>query len=190
MEKGVQTRICVSGSSDPRYGGLEAYEAARKLGAEIIRQGSVLITGAASGFPFWASMGAKEEGGISIGLSPASSEKEHTDVYRLPLEYMDVIIYTGFGTSGRSMMLGRSADAVIFGCGKMETINEFEVAYHEGKPIGVLEGPWQTDEAIRELINAGRQSGGVVFSSEPEELVRKVHQLVRVNRSLGFVSPL
>jgi hypothetical protein len=38
-------------------------------------------------------MGAKKAGGMSIGLSPASSEKEHAEGYKLPLDYMDLIIY-------------------------------------------------------------------------------------------------
>jgi len=187
MQNGIQTRICVSGSDDPSYGGLEAYEAAKNLGKEIIKQGSVLVTGAATGFPFWASMGAKSEGGISIGLSPASSEKEHVNVYRLPIEYMDVVIYTGFGMSGRSMMLSRSADAVIFGCGKIETISEFDVAYRDGKPIGVLEGSWKTDETIKELTKVHpRGTGGVVFDGNAERLVRRLLELININKKRNF----
>ncbi len=71
-----------------------------------------MTTGATTGFPFWSSIGAKEEGGISIGLSPATTEREHLEVYRLPVDYLDVIIYTGFGYSGRNLLLTRSADAI------------------------------------------------------------------------------
>ncbi len=76
-------------------------ERAKELGREIARQGAVLVTGATTGFPMWAAMGAKEVGGISIGFSPASTEREHIEAYKLPLDYMDLIVYTGFGYPGR-----------------------------------------------------------------------------------------
>ena len=133
-------KICISGAADTGHCGPDAMEKAKELGREVARQGAVIVTGATTGFPFWAAQGAKEEGGISIGLSPASSEREHVEVYKLPLDYMDLIIYTGFGYRGRDLLLTRSSDAVICGCGRIGTINEFTVAYEDGKPIGVLEG--------------------------------------------------
>ena len=36
---------------------------------------AMLVTGATTGFPLWGAMGAKEAGGVSVGLSPASSER-------------------------------------------------------------------------------------------------------------------
>ena len=84
---------------------------AKELGREIIKHNGILVNGATTGFPLWAAMGAKEEGGIVIGVSPASTEKEHIRGYKLPVEYTDMIIYTGFGYSGRNLLLTRSADA-------------------------------------------------------------------------------
>ena len=152
MEKSeFKIRICVSGAAETGHCGIDAYDIAKELGKEIIRQGGILTTGATTGFPYWSTMGAKEEKGFSIGLSPAASEREHVNVYRLPLEYLDLIIYTGFGYSGRNLLLTRSSDAVIVGCGRIGTINEFTVAYEDGKPIGILEGDWQTDEVIKNI---------------------------------------
>src|SRR3989344_7757917 len=85
-----QIKICVSGAADIGHCGLDTPEMAKELGREIARQGAVLVTGATTGFPFWAAMGAKEENGISIGFSPAASEREHVEVYKLPLDYMDL----------------------------------------------------------------------------------------------------
>ena len=64
-------KICVSGAADTTYCGDDAMELAKELGREIVRQEAYLVTGATTGFPLWAAMGAKEVGGISIGLSPA-----------------------------------------------------------------------------------------------------------------------
>src|SRR3989344_453743 len=94
-------KICVSGAAETGHCGVDALDKAKELGREIARQGATLVTGATTGFPLWVAMGTKEAGGISIGLSPAASEKEHVEVYKLPLDYMDLIIYTGFGYSGR-----------------------------------------------------------------------------------------
>ena len=133
-----QIKICVSGAAETGHCGLDALDKAKELGREIARQGAVLVTGATTGFPLWVSMGAKEEGGMCIGFSPAASEKEHVEVYKLPLDYLDLIIYTGFGYAGRDLLLTRSADAVITGCGRIGTIHEFTIAFEDGKPIGIF----------------------------------------------------
>ncbi|MEW5907786.1 MAG: hypothetical protein AB1643_01195 [Patescibacteria group bacterium] len=179
-------KICVSGAADTTYCGDNALEKGRELGREIIRQNAILVTGATTGFPFWAAMGAKEEKGLSIGLSPASSEKEHVEAYGLPLDYLDVIIYTGFGYSGRNLLLTRSADAVIVGCGRIGTINEFTVAFEDNKPTGVLQGDWKTDEMIDNILReAHRGCGKVVFDSDPKRMVEKLIEIVRQEKSIN-----
>ena len=85
----------------------------------------VTVTGATTGAPFWAAKGAKEAGGIVIGISPASTKREHVKTYGLPVEYHDLIIYTGFGYAGRNLLFTRSADAVITVAGRIGTLNEF-----------------------------------------------------------------
>ena len=130
------------------------------------------MTGATTGFPLWAAMGVKEMGGISIGISPASSEKEHIQVYKLPIDYMDLIIYTGFGFPGRDILLTRSADAVIFGCGRIGTIHEFTVAFEDEKPIGVFEGPWEMGEEIKEILKRGhRPNKKIIFNEDPNNIL-------------------
>ena len=87
-----QIKICVSGAAETGHCGVNALDKAKELGREIARQGAVLVTGATTGFPLWVAMGAKEAGGFSIGFSPASSEREHVEIYKLPLDYLDLII--------------------------------------------------------------------------------------------------
>src|SRR3989344_6586482 len=95
----LKYKICVSGAAETGFCGPNALEHAKELGKEIVAHKAVLVTGATTGFPLWAAMGTKEAGGFSIGLSSASSEKEHIESYKLPVDFMDVIIYTGFGYS-------------------------------------------------------------------------------------------
>jgi len=172
-------KICVSGAAETDHCEPGALEAAKELGREIIRQGAVLVTGATIGIPYWAAIGAKEEGGISIGLSPAASEKEHKDVYHLPIDYFDLIIYTGFNFSGRNLLLTRSSDAVIVCCGRMGTLNEFTIAFEDKKPIGVLQGTGGTADMIDELVpEMHRGPGKIVYDENPKKLVQEVIKLV------------
>jgi ATP-dependent exoDNAse (exonuclease V) beta subunit len=68
---------------------------------------------------------------------------------------MDWIIYTGFGYPGRDLLITRSSDAVICGCGRIGTIHEFTVAFEDGKPIGVLTSDdWETDEIIKTMMQS------------------------------------
>ena len=150
------------------------------MGREIIRHKAVLVTGATTGVPYWACIGAKDEGGFSIGLSPARNEAEHIESYKLPVDYMDVIIYTGFGYSGRNLLLTRSADAIIFGCGRMGTLNEFTISFEDDKPIGILRGSWDTDELFQEIVEKARRGPGkIVHDADPKTLVEKVIEMVR-----------
>ena len=172
-------KIGVSGAAETGHCGLDAYEKGKELGREIVRQGANIVTGATTGFPMYGAIGAKEVGGFSIGISPASTEREHVQVYKLPLDYSDIILYTGFGYSGRNLILTRSSDAVFIGCGRIGTINEFTVAYEDQKPVGILRGSWETDEVIEEIIAKGfRKNDKVIFDDDPKRLVEKVLALV------------
>ena len=176
----LRYKISISGAAETGHCGPEAMDLAKELGREIVRQGGIIVTGATTGFPMWAAMGAKEEGGLSIGLSPASTEREHVEVYGLPLDYMDVIIYTGFGYPGRDLLLTRSSDAVVLGCGRVGTIHEFTVAFEDKKPIGILEGSWATDEIIKTIIEKGhRPSDIIVYDPSPKNLIARVVEMVK-----------
>ena len=96
---------------------------------------------------------------------------------------MDFIVYTGFGYPGRDMLLVRSSEAVIFGCGRIGTIHEFTIAFEDNKPIGILEGTWMTDQVIHTIINNGnRNADMVIFDSDPDRLVKKIKEMILVQR--------
>ncbi len=176
-------KICVSGAAETGHCGQDAFARAEALGKEIIHQGGVLIDGATTGFPYWAAKGAKEANGIVVGISPADSEKEHVKAYDLPIDYHDLIIYTGSGYSGRNLLLTRAADAVVVGCGRMGTINEFTIAFEDKKPIGILQGEWETDELAKMIIEkshrAEEMKDKIVYSEDPKELITKVMELIK-----------
>ncbi len=182
-----QIKICVSGAAETGNCGIGALDLAKELGREIARQGAILVTGATTGFPLWAAMGVKEEGGISIGISPASSEREHVDTYKLPIDYMDLIIYTGFGYPGRDILLTRTADAVVCGCGRIGTIHEFTVAFEDGKPIGIFEGPWDMGAELEEIMQKGhRPNAKIATGKDPKKLLQDIIALVKKDKVVEF----
>lgn len=186
-------KIGVSGSADITHSGLDAYEKAKELGREIARLGGIIVSGATTGFPMYAAMGAKDECGFSVGISPASNEREHVETYKLPLDFMDVIIYTGFGYAGRDLMFVRSADAMIIGPGRIGTYNEFSVAFEDRRPIGVLEGSWETDDILKRIIEtANRPNDRLFFERDPKVLVERLFRMVMKDKEeaqLAYKNP-
>jgi len=139
-EKGIllKPKLCISGAAETTHLTPDAVVKTEELGREIARQGGIIVTGATTGLPLWGAKGAKSEGGFSIGFSPADTELEHLNFYKLPTEYMDLIIYTGFGYPGRDLILTKSVDAVFITAGRVGTIHEFTIAFEDKKPIGIL----------------------------------------------------
>lgn len=178
--KAQKITISVSGAAEVAHCGPTVIPLAKELGREIARQGAQIVTGATSGFPMYAAEGAKEAGGFSFGLSPAASKKEHVETYRLPLKAMDAVVYTGFGFPGRDLMLVRSSDAIVIGCGRIGTIHEFTIAWEADMPLGVLVGEWETDEVIHNIIDSSnRTNPNVIFEKDPKVMITKLIEMVR-----------
>ncbi len=183
----LKYKICVSGAAETGHCAIDALEKSEQLGRLIAEEGMVLVTGATTGAPYWAAKGAKESGGIVIGLSPAASESAHIKTYRLPTDYHDLIVYTGFEYAGRNLLLTRSSDAVITICGRMGTLNEFTIAFEDNKPIGVLTGTGGMADELKGIIDkAHRGPGKVVFDSDPKRLLEKVVALVEKDKKTNY----
>lgn len=159
---------------------------AEELGRELVRHNAILVDGATTGFPYWTAKGVKSEGGMVVGFSPAATEQEHVEKYKLPLDYHDLIVYTGFGYSGRNLMLTKAADAVIVGCGRMGTVNEFTIAFEDGKPIGILEGEWETDEVLKNLLEKSHRTadreGKIIFAKDLKTLLDQLILIIEKDK--------
>ncbi|MBI2033484.1 MAG: LOG family protein [Candidatus Liptonbacteria bacterium] len=176
----LKYKICVSGAAETGHCVPGTLEKAEELGRLIAEHNMILVTGATTGLPYWAAKGAKEAGGIVIGFSPATSKLEHSTVYRLPLDYHDLIVYTGFDYAGRNLLLTRAADAVVILCGRMGTLNEFTIAFEDKKPQGILTGTGGMADMIPEIIEKARRgSKNIIFSSDPTDLLDKVIGLIQ-----------
>jgi uncharacterized protein (TIGR00725 family) len=146
---------------------------AEELGGALARSGCILVTGATTGLPALVAKAFRATGGFALGISPAENRSEHLTRYGLPEDGADAIIYTGFGYKGRNVINVRSAEIVIIVGGATGTLNEFTIAYDEGKIIGVLEGSGGIADHLREIIGycAKPTSGIVLFDYDPESLV-------------------
>ncbi len=175
----LKYKICISGSAETDTATPGTLEKTEQLGRLIAERGMVLVTGATTGIPYWAARGAKEAGGIVIGISPAASKLAHVKSYRLPTEYHDLIIYTGFEYSGRNLLLIRSSDAVITVSGRVGTLNEFTIAFEDKKPQGILTGTGGTSDELQHILEvAKRGMGKAVFDPDPASLLDKVVRMI------------
>ena len=145
------------------------------LGKAVAEAGCVLITGACPGLPYDSARGARDAGGLSVGISPALSRSEHVKVYQSPVDAYDVIIYTGSGLMGREVHNIHSSDIVIIAGGRSGTLGEFCIAYDEGKLIGVLEhSGGMADELLGIVPKLGKTTGSqLLLESDPYRLIRK-----------------
>jgi uncharacterized protein (TIGR00725 family) len=146
---------------------------ATALGQAIAQRDVVLLTGATTGVVYVVGKAAHEAGGLHVGVSPAHNNQEHTEIYKLPLDASDLVIYTGFGLKGRNVVLVRSCDIVLFIAGAMGSLNEFTIAHDEGKVVGCLTGTGGVaDEADYLLQKFSKvQGGSVLQDDDPNSLL-------------------
>ena len=183
----MKYRIGVMGSAQgPTIRNQEAIKKAIEIGVEIAKQGCILVNGACPGLPDEAAFGARSAGGLTMGISPAFSEEEHTQMYKSPYENYDIILYTGMGLMERDLINIRSSDAIIILGGGVGTLNEFTVAFDEQKVVGVLTGTGGVSDHIPEILKiCDRQvEEHVVFDTDPHKLVMRV-----IERLTNFPRP-
>ncbi|MHC1627018.1 MAG: TIGR00725 family protein [Methanoculleaceae archaeon] len=103
-------------------------EMAETVGALIAENGGVLLCGGRGGVMEAACRGAREEGGLTVGIIPGMEGGN---------PYLDVVIRTGLGHA-RNAVLVASADAVIAVGGGYGTLSEIAIALKMGIPVFTL----------------------------------------------------
>ena len=147
---------------------------AESLGAAIAQAGCFLVTGATTGLPALVATAFRKQGGFALGISPAENRAEHVQRYGLPEDGADLIVFTGFGYKGRNVINIRSSDIVIIFGGATGTLNEFTIAYDEGKVIGVLAGSGGVADHIEKIVEVCQKPtrGKLFFDTHPKTLVQ------------------
>jgi uncharacterized protein (TIGR00725 family) len=119
--------IAVIGASDPTP---EQLGDAEKVGHLLAKEGAVVLNGGLGGVMEAASRGAKQEGGLVVGIVPQDEANE----------YVDVAIKTGMGEA-RNALIVNTADAFIAVGGGYGTLSEIAFALKHGKLVAGL-GTW------------------------------------------------
>src|SRR3989338_395346 len=174
-------KIGVMGSaSGPQIENEVARAKARQLGNEIAKRGFIFINGACPGLPNDALLGAKEFNGFTIGVSPAFSEYEHVNEYKSQHAH-DMIIYTGMGFMERDIINIRSSDAVVIVGGGIGSLNEFTIAYEEGRPIGILTHTGGISNSIPHILELCQREmpPNLVIDDDPVKLLDKIEVVVK-----------
>lgn len=156
---------------------------AKIIGRKIAKEDCILVTGACMGVSNIAAKAASAAGGLVLGYSPAKNLKEHIEpsISYPKLTEKEIPIFTGYGKIGRNVLSIFECDGVIFVGGGIGTLNEFSIAAHEGKVIGVLKGMGGfVEEFAERIIEEGNGKGGVVVKDRnPERLVKKVIEEIK-----------
>lgn len=154
---------------------------ARDLGIAAANHGLIVVTGETCGLPSIVAQAAREAGTLTVGICGASSREEQRERYPLPKPASEVVIYTGFGLKGRNVISVRTADIVIILAGSIGTLNEFTIAYDEGKVIGIVTGTGGIADQVASIIATSpkRSNAALIFNSNPVQLVEDCVQSFR-----------
>lgn len=105
---------------------------AYEVGKEIALAGAVLICGGLGGVMEAACKGAKENGGITVGLIPQED-------FSYANEFCDIVVCTGLGYA-RDFIVASSADGIIAVGGGVGTLIELGVGYMTMKTLVSITG--------------------------------------------------
>jgi uncharacterized protein (TIGR00725 family) len=168
----MKIKIGVMGSAEDRP---DIVEKGMALGRAIAARDAILLTGATTGIIHVVGKEALDANATHIGISPAHNAEEHVERYGLPLDACNAIIYTGFGLKGRNVVLVRSCDIVVFIAGSTGSLNEFTIAYDEGKVIGALTGTGGVADEIERFtqVFSKRTKSQIVYDDDPVRLIDK-----------------
>ena len=151
--KGPLIAVIGGSSATPKEAAL-----AEGVGRALAQAGAVLICGGRGGVMEAACRGAREAGGLTIGVLPGGDRREAN-------QYVDIAIATGIGYA-RNAIITRTADGVIAVGGSYGTLSELGLALGYDKPLVGLK-TW-------EMARAGHAEVPIVRAETPEDAVEMI----------------
>ena len=130
-------RIGVIGGANPSQ---ESYDLALKVGRLIAENNTILICGGLGGIMEASSRGAKEAGGVTVGILPGNSKLDANP-------YIDIAVATGLGYA-RNSLVAMNSDVLIAVDGHYGTLTEIAYGFIYGKKIIGL-GTWDIQGVIK-----------------------------------------
>jgi len=140
----------------------EVYNLAREVGFLIGRKGAILICGGRTGVMEASARGAREAGGITIGILPGASANEANP-------YIDIPIVTDLGNA-RNAINVLTSQVIIAIHGSFGTLSEIALALKCHTPVVGL-GTW-------DLTPPGGEELPIVYTRTPEEAVAAALNLI------------
>jgi uncharacterized protein (TIGR00725 family) len=129
---------------------------ARALGHAIAERGAVLLTGGRAGVMEAASRGAREAGGLTVGVLPGANAADSP-----PNDYVELALFTGLGEA-RNWVNVCASDVLIALGGGFGTLSEIALALKARKPL-VLLGSWQFEmEGVSPTVPRARDAAHAV----------------------------
>lgn len=141
----------------------EETSTAIELGREIARRGAVVVCGGLGGVMSAVARGAKEEGGLTIGILPGDDPDSANP-------FIDLAVVTDMGFA-RNVIVASSGDAVIAVGGKFGTLSEIAFALIRQKPVIGL-GTWQLEEERT-------KGGSIIPAKNAKDAVEKAFELIK-----------
>ncbi len=120
-----------------------------------------------------ASRGAKDGGGLVIGIIPQDNMAEAND-------FCDAVIATGMGFA-RDFVTAYSADAIIVVGGGSGTLIELAAAYQKKTPIVALKGTGGVADRMVDTYVDDRKIERVFGENTPEKAVSTALSLIEVH---------
>ena len=149
----------------------ELEKIAYETGIEIAKSNSILITGGLGGVMKAASKGAKESGGLTVGIIPQNDMSEAN-------EFCDVVIPSGIGLM-RDFLNALSADGVIAIGGGSGTLSEICAGYMYSKPIVVLKNSGGTSTKFADQYLDHRKNVKIIGVDTPKEAVELIFKEIK-----------
>ena len=150
----MSLQISVIGAGEPP---IEAIRLAEEVGRELARRGVVVVTGGLAGIMEAVCRGAKEAGGLTVGILPGSDPSDANP-------YVDIPICTGIGYA-RNIVVVRSGRAAIAIAGAYGTLSEIAHALGDGIPVIGL-NTWS-------MARDGKEDESIIRAHSPVDAVEK-----------------
>lgn len=144
----------------------ELEKIAYDTGMEVAKSGSVLVTGGLGGVMRAACKGAKDAGGLTVGIIPQNDPS-------FANEFCDIVIPSGLGLA-RDFVNALSADGVIIIGGGAGTLSETCAAYMYKKPIVAIKNTGGIAEMFSDKYLDHRQNVLIVGVDSPKDAVKYI----------------
>ena len=157
-ERPLRIAVCAPGSATD-----DDLLVAGAIGRLVAERGCTLVCGGLGGAMAAACRGAKEAGGVTIGIIPGYDD-------RAANPWVDHVVCTGLGQA-RNTLVAATAQALIAVGGGWGTLSEIALGLRLGRPV-VLVGGWAevfASETGRALI--ADLEGTIVSADTPEAAV-------------------